>query len=302
MTSNPSSGGDPFAGRINRWVLRTKTLSFGPLPALMGIVNVTPDSFSDGGRYLDPHRALDHALRLESEGADILDVGGQSSRPGAPPVGADEELRRVLPVLVPLCERAGAAVSIDTFHPEVAAEALSAGAEIINDITGLSDPRMVELAVARQAAVCAMHMRGTPRTMQEDPRYDDVVAEVAAYLRSRRDALVEAGVPRERIALDPGIGFGKTPEHNLALLRNMGSFHALDCPLLVGHSRKAFIGKILGDMAADRTPGTLGVAAAMALAGVQILRVHDVAAVRQSLLLLAAASPADSIPHPEKPQ
>jgi len=256
----------------------------------MGILNVTPDSFSDGGRFLAHEAAIEHGLRLAAEGADILDVGGESTRPGATPVASDEELRRVLPVVTALASKTSLPVSIDTFKATVAQQAIAAGAEIINDVTGLTgDPAM--LAVARQggAAVCVMHAQGTPQTMQDHPVYDDVVAEVTAYLRARRDALMAAGIPSDRIALDPGIGFGKTVEHNLSLLASAWQLHALGCPVLVGHSRKSFLRKVLNDPAADPLAGTIGVALALARQGVQVIRVHDVGAVQQALRLYEAA-------------
>jgi dihydropteroate synthase len=256
----------------------------------MGIVNVTPDSFSDGGRFLDAEAAVEHGLRLAAEGADLLDVGGESTRPGAEPVGADEELRRVVPVVAALAERSGVPVSIDTSKARVAREALEAGAEAINDVSGLEgDPAMVAVAAEFGCGVCAMHMRGEPRTMQQAPRYDDVVAEVFDYLARRRDALRAGGIEPERIALDPGIGFGKTTGHNLAILRSIGRFHRLGCPIVVGHSRKRFIAEVLGDFEADRTAGTVGVALVLARQGVEVLRVHDVAAVRRALQLFEAA-------------
>lgn len=280
----------PDPNRAPLWKLRTRTLSFGRLPRLMGIVNVTPDSFSDGGRFLDPAAAIEHGLRLADEGADLLDVGGQSTRPGTPPVDADEELRRVMPVVTALCGRPGVPVSIDTSKAVVAREALAAGAEAINDVTALTgDPQMLALAVESGCGVCAMHMRGTPQTMQQAPHYDDVVEEVFAYLAQRRDALTAAGIEPARIALDPGIGFGKTTEHNLALLRHAGRLHALGCTVLVGHSRKRFLGELIGDPEADRTAATLGAALALARQGVQVLRVHDPAAVRHALLAFDAA-------------
>ncbi len=255
----------------------------------MGVINVTPDSFSDGGRFFDPQAAIEHGLRLAQEGADLVDVGGESTRPYAPPVDSDEELRRVIPVVAALVERSSVPVSIDTSKAIVAREAVAAGAQVINDVTGLrGDPGMLPLAVELGVAVCVMHMQGTPRTMQENPTYDDVVADVLAYLGRRRDALLAAGIDQDRIALDPGIGFGKTPEHNLALLSNAWRFHELGCPMLVGHSRKSFIGAVLATGEADRTPGTIGVALSLARQGVQILRVHDVAPVRQALLLFEA--------------
>jgi dihydropteroate synthase len=271
------------------WKLRTRTLRFGKLPRLMGIVNITPDSFSDGGAFLDPAAAVAHGLRLVADGADLLDVGGESTRPGAAPVDADEELRRVMPVVEGLCRQTNVPVSIDTQKAVVAREAVAAGAEIINDVTALVDDTMVAVAVETASGVCAMHMQGTPATMQQAPVYDDVVGEVVGYLAARRDALVAAGIDPARIALDPGIGFGKTTEHNLALLRAIGRFHTLGCPLLVGPSRKGFIGQVLGDAHADRVAGTIGVVLALARRSVQIVRVHDVAPVRQALALSEAA-------------
>ncbi|MCR4413199.1 MAG: dihydropteroate synthase, partial [Thermoguttaceae bacterium] len=248
-----------------------------------------PDSFSDGGRFADPEAAVEHGLRLVAEGADLLDIGGESTRPYASPVPAGEELRRVMPVLAALAERTQVPISIDTSKAVVAREALAAGAEIINDVTALTaDPAMVAVAAESGAGLCAMHMQGTPQTMQDQPIYGDVVEEVAGYLRQRREALVGAGIAQGRIALDPGIGFGKTTEHNVDLLRNAWRFHDLGCPILVGHSRKRFIGRVLGQEQADPLAGTIGVALALARQGVQILRVHDVACVRQALALFEA--------------
>jgi dihydropteroate synthase len=271
------------------WRLRAKTLSPGRIPLLMGVVNVTPDSFSDGGRFFAPEAAVEHGLRLAAEGADILDIGGQSTRPGATPVDAEEELRRVLPVVTELARQTHVALSIDTFSAAVAAACLDAGAEAINDITGLADDKMLALAAATGCGVCAMHMQGTPQTMQRDPQYDDVVAEVHSWLAARRDSLITAGIARERIVLDPGIGFGKTAAHNLAVLNDLARFRDLNCPIMIGLSRKAFIGHALGDLALDRTFGTIGAALAAARQGADILRVHDVAAVRQALLLFEAS-------------
>ena len=231
--------------RVRGWKLRRRTLVAGRIPLLMGIVNVTPDSFSDGGQFFDPARAVEHGLRLAAEGADLLDIGGMSTRPGSEPIDPREELRRILPVIVALARQTPTPISVDTCRAVVAAEALAAGAEAINDVTALTgDAAMPALAAQSGCGVCAMHMLGTPRTMQQDPQYGDVVAEVFAYLAGRRDALVAGGVEQARIALDPGIGFGKTTEHNLTLLRQIGRFHALGCPLLVGPSRKRFIGDV----------------------------------------------------------
>ncbi len=272
------------------WRLRTKTVVPGRIPLLMGVVNVTPDSFSDGGRFFEPAAAVEHGLRLATEGAGMLDVGGQSTRPGAVPVAAEEELRRVLPVVVALSGQTNVPISIDTSRATVAAECLAAGAEVINDITALSaDGHLLALAAESGCGICAMHIQGTPQTMQIHPQYGDVVEDVLAWLAARRDALAAAGIAQDHIALDPGIGFGKTVAHNLALLRNLSRFRDLGCPLLVGVSRKAFIGQIIGDPQADRTAGTIGAALAAAQQGVDVLRVHDVAAARQALLVFEAA-------------
>jgi dihydropteroate synthase len=245
----------------------------------MGIVNVTPDSFSDGGHCFDAESAIEHGLRLAADGADILDIGGESTRPYSQPVEAQEELRRVLPVIGELARQTNLPISIDTSKALVARHAIRAGVEIINDITALTgDPDMLPLAVESGVGVCAMHMRGTPRTMQEEPTYIDVVREVFDYLRDRRDALMAAGIAQDRIALDPGIGFGKTAQHNFQLLADVQQFHSLGCPVLIGHSRKRFLGS-------DRNAGTVSVSLSLALHGVQIIRVHDVGAVRRALLI-----------------
>ena len=274
-----------------QWRLRSQTLTFGRVPLLMGIVNVTPDSFSDGGQFFDAAVAIEHGLQLACEGADIIDVGGESTRPGSEPVAAAEELRRVIAVVDGLACATELPISIDTSKAAVARAALAAGAEIINDVSALTaDDEMAAVAVEAGCGVVAMHIQGRPKSMQIEPHYDDVVAEVGAYLAERRDTLVAAGIAAERLALDPGLGFGKTTEHNLALLRSIGRFQALGCPVLVGPSRKRFIGDVLGNLSADRTAGTVGVCLALAQAGVQILRVHDVSAVRQALLLFEAAT------------
>jgi dihydropteroate synthase len=255
----------------------------------MGIVNVTPDSFSDGGRFLDMDAAVAHGLTLAADGADLLDVGGESTRPYAEPISAEDELARVLPVLQQLVRQAPIPISIDTSKATVARAAIDAGAEIINDVTGLSgNPAMIPLVVETGVGVCVMHMQGTPQTMQDNPTYGDVVADVLEYLRARRDALIAAGIAPDRICLDPGIGFGKTHEHNITLMANCHSFHELSCPLLVGHSRKGFLGKLIGDKEADRTNATIGAALALAMQGIQIIRVHDVRLVREALLAFEA--------------
>jgi dihydropteroate synthase len=271
--------------RARHWQLRSRTLEFPRRPLVMGIVNVTPDSFSDGGRFLDADAAVKHALQLVADGADLLDVGGESTRPYSEPVSAEEELQRVLPVIDRLALDVHISISIDTSKAAVARAAIAAGAEIINDVTGLAgDPEMVQAALDTSAGVCAMHMQGTPQTMQDNPTYNDVVADVREYLRQRRDALVAAGIAREGICLDPGIGFGKTHEHNITLMGHCYELHALGCPVLVGHSRKGFLGKLIGDKEADRTSATVGAAIGLAVQGVQIVRVHDVRAVREALV------------------
>lgn len=280
--------------RATGWQLRTRRLEVPRRGLLMGIVNVTPDSFSDGGRFFDPQAAVDHALRLADEGADLLDIGGESTRPYAAGVTVEEELRRVVPVIERLAPRTTRPISVDTSKAAVARAAVEAGAEIVNDVTALGgDPDMLPLVLDCGAAVCAMHMQGTPQTMQDAPQYDDVVADIFAYLRDVRDRLMAAGVPREKICLDPGIGFGKTHQHNLTLLRHAGRFLELGCPVLVGHSRKGFIAKITGQPEADRDPGTVGVSLALARRGIQVQRVHHVRAVRDALALFEAAGGLD---------
>ncbi|HEY2826249.1 MAG TPA: dihydropteroate synthase [Pirellulales bacterium] len=273
------------------WQLRTRTLHFSSRPLLMGIVNVTPDSFSDGGRFLKSAAAIEYAQQLVAEGADLIDIGGESTRPRAQPVSEQEELDRVLPVIESVCKTANIPVSIDTSKASVASAAVAAGAEIINDITALrGDAEMLNVVCESGAAICVMHMQGTPQTMQIDPQYDDVVQEVFEFLRDVRDRLISAGMVPARICLDPGIGFGKTPQHNLAILANGWRLHELGCPVLVGHSRKSFLSYVVGDESADRTAAGIGVACALASQDVQILRVHDVAAVRQALTLFDAVS------------
>ncbi len=294
LSQPPLSLAQRFPQRANRWQLRTRTLHLTTCPAVMGIVNVTPDSFSDGGKFYAPQLALERALQMARAGADLLDIGGESTRPYSEPVSVEEELRRVVPVIEQLTRMTSIPVSIDTSKAQVAEAALNAGAEIINDVTGLQgDPQMLAVAQRSGAGVCVMHMQGTPQTMQDDPHYDDVVTDVLAYLLDRRDALVRSGINVEKICLDPGIGFGKTHQHNLTLLANCWRFHETACPLLVGHSRKGFIAKVLGDKQADRTAGTVGVSLALAAQGVQVLRVHDAAAVSEALRFYVAAGGVD---------
>lgn len=247
-------------------------------PRLMGILNVTPDSFYDGGRWEKTDAAVRRGLRMIEAGADVVDVGGQSTRPGSSPVPIREEIRRVVPVVRALRARCDVPVSIDTSRGEVARRALEAGADWINDVTGLrGDPEMASIAAEHGAHVVIMHMQGTPRTMQEDPSYDDVVDEVRDFLERRARRAIEAGVPADKMLVDPGIGFGKKLEHNRALLRNVGTLQASGYPLVIGHSRKSFLGEVLGREAPDRLAGTLAVSGYLMEAGVDVLRVHDVA-------------------------
>jgi dihydropteroate synthase len=257
---------------------------------LMGIVNVTPDSFSDGGRFLDAGRAVAHAQALAAEGAAILDIGGESTRPGAEPVPAAEELRRVIPVIEGLRETgAPVRISIDTSKAVVARAALDAGAEIVNDVTALrGDPEMAGLVAGHTGPVCLMHMLGEPRTMQTDPRYDDVVSEVTAFLEERLAVAVAAGIDESRIWLDPGIGFGKTVSHNLELLDRVGELVALGRPVVIGTSRKSFLGRITGREFAGLGAATVATNVLAYERGARIFRVHDVAPTRDALLTAAA--------------
>ncbi|HEX7244040.1 MAG TPA: dihydropteroate synthase [Solirubrobacterales bacterium] len=254
---------------------------------LMGVVNVTPDSFSDGGLFLEPEAAIAHGGQLVRDGAEILDVGGESTRPGAEPVEVGEELERTQPVVADL-EAMGYTVSIDTSKAAVAAAAVDAGAEIVNDVTALQDPEMAAVCAERGAGVVLMHMPGDPRTMQDEPRYADVVEDVKAFLVARIEAAVAAGVEEERIWVDPGIGFGKTLEHNLELLRRLGELRELGRPLVVGTSRKSFIGKVDGSPVEERIGGTIASSMFAAAAGADVLRVHDVAEMAQALRVAEA--------------
>lgn len=296
MNSWPSPLDVRFPQRADVWQLRTRRLAFGNVPLVMGIVNVTPDSFSDGGDYYDPQAAIDRAIKLADEGADILDIGGESTRPYATTVSLEEELRRVIPVVEAVATRVAVPISIDTRKAEVAEAALAVGAEIINDVSAFEhDPQMPALAVESQAGVCLMHMQGTPETMQDNPTYGDLVAEIAEYLQQRRDFLQRSGMDLDRICLDPGIGFGKTHQHNLRLMAHVGELHRLACPLLVGHSRKGFLAKIIGSKQRDRLAATIGSAVSLAVQGVQIIRVHDVRPVREALLAFAATGGVDGV-------
>jgi dihydropteroate synthase len=273
------------------WKLKTRTLDLTSTVALMGIVNVTPDSFSDGGQFIEAGAATDHAMRLIRDGAAIVDVGGESTRPYSTPVALQEELDRVVPVIESITARTDTPVSVDTSKSVVADAAIAAGAEIINDVTGFqSDPKMIGIAVASGAGLCAMHMQGNPQTMQDAPTYDDVTEEILDFLNQRKRWLINQGVDAQRICLDPGIGFGKTHDHNVQLIHQCDRFHQTGCPILIGHSRKGFIGKLLGDTDADRDAGTLGVSVLLATKGIQIIRVHEVKRTAQAIACVTQRS------------
>ena len=254
----------------------------------MGVLNVTPDSFSDGGRFLSVAAAVEQGVRMAAEGAALIDVGGESTRPGAEPVSADEELRRVIPVIERLRAATTAIISVDTSKAEVMRAASAAGAGLINDVRALREPGALEAAVASGCAVCLMHMQGEPRTMQLAPSYGDVVAEVRAFLAARVASSLAAGLAAGRLAVDPGFGFGKTLEHNLTLLRRLGELAADGVPVLVGLSRKAMLGTLTGRTAGERVYGSVALAVIAALAGARIVRAHDVAATVEALKVAAA--------------
>lgn len=292
MAGNLTTGRSTSVGLESPGTVRGFSASDVPLwaglrldrPHLMGIVNVTPDSFSDGGQFPDASAAIDHGLRLVADGADILDIGGESTRPGAVPVSVKDEITRTVPAVSALAG-AGALVSIDTRNAETMAAAIDAGAVIVNDVTALQgDPQSLALVSERKVSVVLMHMQGDPRTMQSDPRYEDVIADVRTYLAGRLAACLAAGIAENAVALDPGIGFGKTVAHNTALLAGLPALAALGRPLLVGASRKSFIGALgRREPATDRLGGSIAAAIYAVSRGAQLLRVHDVAATRQAL-------------------
>ena len=273
------------------WKLRDRTLTPGRPALVMGIVNVTPDSFSDGGRFSDPAIAVARGLELVLQGADLLDIGGESSRPGAEPITADDELARVVPVIRGLALATSVPLSVDTTKAAVADAALEAGAHIVNDITALGDPEMAEVVRRHRAGVVLMHMQGTPQTMQLAPHYDDVVAEVVSYLEARLRAAVELGIDESAVVLDPGIGFGKTARHNMRLLARLADLGKLGRPVLLGVSRKGFLGRLLDRPVEDRLAASLAAACfALTLGSAQVVRVHDVAETRDVVRVIAALS------------
>lgn len=265
-----------YGGDVIEWP--TGRLDFSDGTLVMGVLNVTPDSFSDRGQFFDTERAIEQGLKMAAEGAAIIDIGGESTRPGSSSVSAEEQIKRVVPVIEAIAKKAEVPISIDTAHSEVAVAALEAGAAMINDITAFSDRRMGELATERCVPVVLMHMQGTPATMQIEPKYEDVVSEVLAFLLKKAKRAEKLGIPKQRIFIDPGIGFGKTAEHNLLLLRNIDRFVGGGYRICIGTSRKSFIGRITGkEKPAERIFGSAATVALCAAAGVSIVRVHDVA-------------------------
>lgn len=255
-----------------------KTLNLGKKTLIMGVLNVTPDSFSDGGEFFDADRALDQAEHMVALGADIIDIGGESTRPFSDSISEEEEIKRIIPIISKLASRKDVLISVDTYKSRVAERALDAGATIINDVSALRfDPKMVQIAAKRGVPVILMHMLGTPKTMQESPHYDAVIGEIISFLEQRIKYAVDNGIKRELIIVDPGIGFGKTVTHNLLIIRGLRAFHTLECPLMIGASRKRFIGKILGqENPHEREIGTGAVTCLSIVGGVHIIRVHNV--------------------------
>lgn len=277
-------------------ILGEYRLPLGQRTYVMGILNVTPDSFSDGGQYLDPGRAVARGLEMVAQGADLIDVGGESTRPGAEPVPVEEELRRVIPVIRRLAREVRVPISIDTYKVRVAEAAVDAGARLLNDISaGRFDPEMPRLAARTGLPLVVMHMKGTPRTMQEAPWYEDVVGEVDQFFRERIQALTEAGVAREQLILDPGLGFGKRTQDNLVLLGQLGRFRHWGLPLLVGPSRKSFLGEVLGTPPQDRLEGTLAAVVTAVVQGADLVRVHDVEAIDRARRVVDALVRADPV-------
>jgi dihydropteroate synthase len=268
------------------WICRRRRLAFGVRPRIMGVLNVTPDSFSDGGEFVDRTLAVAHALQMVADGADIIDIGGESTRPGAGPVDGEEEAARVVPAIEALRSRSDVFISVDTSKADVAERALAAGADIVNDVSALThDPDMVRVVGAYAAGAVLMHMQGSPRTMQDLPSYRDVVAEVGSFLRDRVRALASAGLDEGTLAVDPGIGFGKTVEHNLALLANLDELRAESRPLVVGLSRKSFLGKLTGREVSERMAASVAGLAVCVAQGADVMRVHDVRESRDAVVV-----------------
>jgi len=274
-----------MTNQLRHWKFGSFDRELGQFPLIMGILNVTPDSFSDGGQHNQTDAAVAHALQLAEDGADIIDIGGESTRPDAQPVAELEELDRTIPVIERLVQQTDVPISIDTTKSVVAKAAIEAGAVIVNDISGLTfDKDMINVCADSDAGVICMHIQGTPQTMQADPHYDDVVAEICEYFEERLTTLVDAGIDPERIAFDPGIGFGKTADHNIQLLSAISSLRSCGRPLLIGHSRKRFLAKVVGRPVEERLAGTIGVSIALAKQSTDMIRVHDVRAVKDALL------------------
>jgi dihydropteroate synthase len=265
---------------------------------VMGVLNVTPDSFSDGGLYLEPDAALARAERMAAEGAAIVDVGGESTRPGARGIDSDEEIRRVLPIVERIAARLPLLISVDTSNPELMRRAAAAGAHLINDVRALRVPGALEAAAAANLGICLMHMRGEPADMQRDPRYGDIVAEIRDFLEERMRACARAGIERERLCLDPGFGFGKTTAHNLELLQHLAEFASLDRPLCVGLSRKSLVAALTGRPAAERLAGSVALATVAVLRGARIVRAHDVAATVDAVRIANVMHAASTVPAP----
>lgn len=284
LVSSPPKGAlfnDRRTGRSQKetgiWHCGAYRLNYARRPLIMAVLNITPDSFSDGGQFFDPDQAVEQALRMEGEGADLIDIGGESTRPGAVPVSVEEEVRRVVPVVERLAKRLAIPISVDTTKSEMAQRAVDAGASIINDVSGFTrDPQMLTVTANGRSGLVIMHARGTPQTMQRQPRYRDLVGEIHRFLSERIDAAVARRISRNRIAVDPGIGFGKTANHNLKILHHLGDFSDLGAPLLVGPSRKSFIGRILDLPPSERLEGTAAAVAIAVFQGARIIRVHDI--------------------------
>jgi dihydropteroate synthase len=278
-----------------RWQCRDRAFDLTDRVLVMGIVNITPDSFSDGGRFFAPDAAIAHGRRLLEEGADLLDLGAESTRPGSAPVPADEQWRRLAPVLETLAAETDACLSVDTSDASVARRALAAGAHLVNDVTALRDPAMPALVAESGAGVVLMHMRGTPADMQRDPHFHDAPAEVSAELSARVQAALAAGIARDAIALDPGVGFGKAAEHSLALIARLDHLAVLGRPVLIGVSRKSFIGRVLDEPVDRRLEGSLAATAVAVFQGARVVRTHDVAATRRAVQVAAALRAAASV-------